>query len=86
MPLAGVTQPDLYDTRDKCAVKKWPRFADKMIGTSSMFTAGGEARQDAHQSLLGMDKAHKADPNSNREWLNRMAFRPQECAHGSADP
>jgi hypothetical protein len=31
--------------------------------------AGGQTRQDALQPLHGMDNAHKADPNSNREWF-----------------
>jgi hypothetical protein len=28
IPLIDITQPDLYDLRDKCARQKWPRFAD----------------------------------------------------------
>src|SRR5712692_8990396 len=36
--LTDITQPDLYDLRDKCANQKWPRFADQMISAlSSMF-------------------------------------------------
>jgi hypothetical protein len=38
MVLKDITQPDLYDVRDKCAHRKWPRFADQMIAPlSSMF-------------------------------------------------
>ena len=69
MPLVGITQPDLYDTRDKCAVKKWPRFADQMISAlSSMFRQAVKRGKMPFNPCLGMDKAHKADPNANREW------------------
>jgi integrase len=67
--LKDVTQPDLYDTRDKCANKKWPRFADKMIAAlSSMFRQAVKRGKMPFNPCLGMDKAHKADPNANREW------------------
>jgi hypothetical protein len=39
--LSEFTTPELYDLRDKCAVKKKTRFADKMIrALSSMFKQG----------------------------------------------
>lgn len=67
--LKGITQPDLYGTRDKCANKKWPRFADKMIAAlSSMFRQAVKRGNMPFNPCLGMDKGHKADPNANREW------------------
>jgi site-specific recombinase XerC len=67
--LKDITQPDLYDVRDKCANKKWPRFADQMIAAlSSMFRQAVKRGKMPFNPCLGMDKAHKADPNANREW------------------
>jgi hypothetical protein len=71
--LAEITQPDLYELRDRCANEKWPRFADQMISAlSSMFKQGvkrGNKTGLMTNPCLGMDKAHEADPNSNREWF-----------------
>jgi integrase len=70
IPLADITQPDLYALRDKCAVKKWGRFADQMISAlSTMFKQGTKRGKLLANPCLGMDKAHKADPNANREWF-----------------
>lgn len=72
IPLAGITTTDLYELRDECALRKWPRFADKMISAlSSMFSQGVKRRGRGLTSnpCLGMDKAHDADPNANREWF-----------------
>lgn len=67
--LADITQPDLYKTRDKCANAKWPRFADQMIAAlSSMFRQAVKRGEMPFNPCFGMDKAHTADPNSNREW------------------
>jgi integrase len=72
IPLADITQPDLYDLRDKCANQKWPRFADQMISAlSSMFTQAVRRSNKTGMTInpcRGMDKAHEADPNANREW------------------
>jgi integrase len=69
-PLDLITTPALYDVRDRCAKEKWGRFADKMISAlSSMFTQAVKRGKMERNPCLGMDKAHKADPNSNREWL-----------------
>lgn len=69
-PLDSITQPDLYEVRDKCAMEKWPRFADKMIAAlSSMFTQAVKRGKMPTNPAKGIDKAHKADPNANREWL-----------------
>lgn len=69
MVLADIRQPDLYDARDKCANKKWPRFADQMIAAlSSMFRQAVKRGKMPFNPCLGMDKAHTADPNANREW------------------
>jgi hypothetical protein len=73
LPLADITQPDLYDLRDTCANQKWGRFADQMISAlSSMFTQGvkrGNRTGMTFNPCRGMDKAHAADPNANREWF-----------------
>jgi integrase len=71
--LTDITQSDLYDLRDKCAQSKWARFADQMISAlSTMFTQG--VRRGNRTGMMinpcrGMDKAHAADPNANREWF-----------------
>jgi integrase len=71
--LSDITTPDLYDLRDKCAVKKRGRFADQMI--SALSSAFKQAVKRGNKTgmmanpCLGMDKAHKADPNANREWF-----------------
>jgi hypothetical protein len=76
--LTDITQPDLYDLRDKCANQKWPRFADQMISAlSSMFRQAVRRSNSTGMTVnpcLGMDKAHEADPNANREWY------PEELA------
>jgi site-specific recombinase XerC len=70
MILAEITQPMLYETRDKCANAKWPRFADKLISAlSSMFTQAVKRGKMPFNPCAGMDKAHEADPDANREWL-----------------
>jgi integrase len=70
MVLRDIKQPDLYEARDTCANKKWPRFADKMISAlSSMFKQAVKRGKMDFNPCLGMDKIHEADPNSNREWL-----------------
>lgn len=84
MPLAGITQPMLYETRDKCANRKWPRFADQMIAAlSSMFRQAVKRGKMPFNPCIGMDKAHSADPNANREWfpgelLAVLAVAPME--------
>jgi hypothetical protein len=65
-----ITTPSLYETRDRCAKEKWPRFADKMISAlSSMFGQAVKRNKMERNPCLGMDKAHHADPNANREWF-----------------
>lgn len=72
-PLDTITQAALYDVRDKCAAAKWPRFADKMMtALSSMFTQAVRRGKMPNNPALGMERAHKSDPGSNREW------RPEE--------
>lgn len=69
-PLDLITTPSLYETRDRCAKAKWPRFADKMISAiSSMFTQAVKRGKMLTNPCLGMDKGHVADPNANREWF-----------------
>ena len=69
--LIDIRQPDLYDLRDGCANKKWPRFADQMISAlSSAFRQGVKRGKMEINPCLGMDKAHQADPNANREWFD----------------
>jgi integrase len=70
IPLADITQPDLYALRDTCARQKWPRFADQMISAlSSMFRQAVRRGKMTVNPCLGMDKAHEADKNANREWF-----------------
>lgn len=65
-----ITTAELYGLRDRCAIEKWPRFADKMISAvSSMFTQAVKRQKMKSNPALGIDKAHTADPNANREWL-----------------
>ena len=65
----SIRQPDLYTTGDKCSNAKWPRFADKIIAAlSSMFRQAVKRGKMDFNPCLGMDKAHTADPNANREW------------------
>jgi integrase len=69
-PLADIDQAALYEIRDKCAIEKKGRFADKMIAAiSSMFTQAAKRGKMRGNPALGIDKAHKADPNANREWM-----------------
>lgn len=83
-PLEAITTPSLYEVRDRCAKAKWPRFADKMIAAlSSMFTQGMKRGKMLSNPCFGMDKAHAADPNSNREWFPEelpavLAIAPME--------
>lgn len=68
-PLNTITQPALYEVRDKCSSDKWPRFADKMVAAlSSMFSQAVKRGKMPLNPAKGIDKAHKADPNANREW------------------
>lgn len=68
-PLDTITQAALYEVRDRCAVDKWPSFADKMItALSSMFTQAVKRGKLASNPAIGMERGHKSDPQSNREW------------------
>lgn len=68
--LKDIKQPDLYDARDAAVNAKWGRFADKMIAAlSSMFRQAVKRGKMDFNQCLGMDKAHEADPNANREWF-----------------
>ncbi|NTG00044.1 phage integrase family protein [Agrobacterium rhizogenes] len=68
--VGDITQADIYDIRDRCAKEKKGRFADKMVSAlSSMFSQAVKRRKMAMNPALGLDKAHSADPNANREWL-----------------
>jgi hypothetical protein len=61
--LTDITQPDLYDLRDKCANQKWGRFADQMISAlSSMFRQAVRRGKMTINPCLGMDKAHERQP------------------------
>lgn len=70
--LSDITQAEVYDVRDTCSVKKWPRFADKMVSAlSSMFTQAVKRKKMGVTSnpAKGIAKANKANPHANREWL-----------------
>ena len=69
-PLDTITQPALYEVRDRCVSDKWPTFADKMMtGLSSMFTRAVKRGKIAGNPAIGLDKARKPNHNANREWL-----------------
>ena len=68
--LEDIDTAELYELRDKCAIEKWPRFADKMISAvSSMFGQAVKRKKMRMNPALGIDKAHTADKNANREWM-----------------
>jgi integrase len=72
MPLAGITQPMLYDVRDAAALRKWPLFADQLIrALSTMFRQAVKRGKMPFNPCLGMDRAHQVDPNANREWTEQ---------------
>jgi hypothetical protein len=72
-PLSGIVQADIYDVRDKAALAKWGRFADKLVShLSTMFTEAVKKRKMLANPAGGVEKIHAADPNANHEW------RPQE--------
>lgn len=72
-PLDAITQPTLYEVRDRCVKEKWPTFADKMItALSSMFTKGVKRGKMPLNPALGIDRARTPNPLANREW------RPEE--------
>lgn len=85
-PLNTITQTALYETLDRCAARKWPRFADKMMSAlSSMFTQAVKRGKMTSNPAKGIDKVHKADPNSNREWApaewaDAIRLAPREIA------
>lgn len=74
LDLGGLTTSDIFDYRDKTAIAKWPRFADKLVSAlSSMFTQAVKQRKMLTSNpAIGVDKINKADKNANREW------RPEE--------
>lgn len=83
IPLTLITTPSLYEVRDRCAKEKWPRFADQMIAAlSSMFRRAVKRNKMERNPCLGMDKAHKANPNSNREWFEHEWKFARENAPG----
>jgi hypothetical protein len=51
MPLAGITQPMLYEVRDKCANKKATVRGQDDRGAVLHVPSGGEARENAVQPL-----------------------------------
>jgi integrase len=64
-----IEQADIYDLRDRCASEKWPRFADQVVSAlSSMFSQAVKRRKMRHNPAKGLDKAHRAAHNANREW------------------
>lgn len=67
--LESITQAAIYEVRDRCAREKWPAFADKVTtALSSMFTAAAKRGKMPGNPAMGVDRAHKANPNANREW------------------
>lgn len=74
-PLETITTAALYETRDRCAAKKWPAYADKMMtALSSMFEAAVARQLMPSNPAKGMKAVYKPNKNANREW------RPEEWA------
>lgn len=72
-PLNLITQPTLYDVRDRCIAAKWPAYADKlMTALSTMFGLAVPRGWMQSNPAHGIKRAYKSDPNANREW------RPEE--------
>lgn len=68
-PLETITQPALYEVRDRCLDEKWPAFADRMVtASSSMFKQAKRRGWMATNPADGIERANKPDKNSNREW------------------
>lgn len=72
-PLESITQAAIYEVRDRCVAEKWAAFADTMTDAlSSMFTQAVKRGKMPGNPAYAIDKAHKPNPNANREW------RPEE--------
>lgn len=72
-PLETITQAAVYEVRDRCVSEKWAAFADTMTDAlSSMFTQAVKRGKMSGNPAYAIDKAHKPNPNANREW------RPEE--------
>lgn len=72
-PLESITQAAIYEVRDRCVSEKWAAFADTMTDAlSSMFTQAVKRGKMPSNPAYAIDKAHKPNPNANREW------RPEE--------
>lgn len=70
-PLSTITQPALYEVRDRCLEEKWPAFADRlMTASSSMFKQAVKRGWMLSNPALGIERASKPDKNANREWTN----------------
>lgn len=68
-PLDTITQASIYEVRDRCAAEKWPAFADQVTTVlSSMFSAGTKRGKMSGNPAMGIQRAHKPNPNANREW------------------
>lgn len=67
--VSDLAPPDIYTIRNKAAKEKWPRFADKLVtNLSTMFSEGVKVGKLGINPAAGVEKLHKADPNSNHEW------------------
>lgn len=68
-PIALITQPDVYEVRNKAAKAKWGRFADKLVShLSKMFHEAKKVGRAETNPAAGVEKVHSADPNANHEW------------------
>jgi len=87
--LTDITQPDLYDLRDKCANQKWPRFADQMISAlSSMFRQAVKRGRSTGMKInpAGMDKATKPIRTPTASGSPRNGRSPSRRSAGDQDP
>lgn len=67
--LTDIDRESIYETRDRCAMDRKTRFADKMVSAlSSMFSQAVSRGKMKDNPALGVKKAHSASKSANREW------------------
>lgn len=80
-PLSTITQPALYEVRDRCIAEKWPAFADRMVTASStMFKQAVRRGWMVSNPAVGIERANRPDKNSNREWTQDEFSAVIQCA------
>lgn len=71
-PASYITQPGVYQMRNKAAKDKWERFADKLVShLSTIFKEAIKVGKVPQNPAGGVEKLHSADPNANHEWTEQ---------------